>query len=192
MTNKDNTPEVEETVAAETETETENDIVEETVETEEVTIESLQATLQKAQAEADKQRDIALRTVAEMENLKKRQNRELQNAHKFALEGFVNDLLGVRDTLELGLNAAHDENASLEKLTEGSELTLKMLADVMEKFGVKKVESEGQPFDPDFHQAISMIPNKEVKPNTVLQVVQAGYTLNERLVRPAMVIVSQN
>ena len=183
MTNKDNPTEVEEV-----ETEAEN----ETVETTEITIESLQATLEKTQTEADKQRDIALRTVAEMENLKKRQNRELQNAHKFALEGFVNDLLGVRDTLELGLNAAHDENASLEKLTEGSELTLKMLADVMEKFGVKKVESEGQTFDPDFHQAISMVPNKEVEPNTILQVVQAGYTLNERLVRPAMVIVSQN
>ncbi len=154
-------------------------------------IEELQKKLVQAQAETEKQKDLALRTVAEMDNLKKRQARELENAHKFALERFVNELLGVRDTLELGINAAKEDNATIEKLLEGSELTVKMLADVMEKFGVKKLEAENQPFNPDFHQAISMIPNDTVEPNTVLQVIQAGYTLNDRLVRPAMVMVSQ-
>ena len=126
-----------------------------------------------------------------MDNLKKRQARELENAHKYALERFSNELLSVRDTLELGINAASEENASLEKLTEGSQLTLKMMADVMEKFGIQKIDAEGQPFNPEFHQAMSMIPSAEVEPNTVLQVVQTGYTLNDRLLRPAMVMVSQ-
>lgn len=180
-----------ESINEEIEAEVLDNEVEATAEADEVSIESLQADLVKANEEADQQKDLALRTVAEMANLKKRQSRELENAHKYALEGFVNDLLGVRDTLELGINAASEETASLEKLTEGSALTLKMMADVMEKFGVKKVIAEGEAFNPDFHQAISMVPNNEVEPNTVLQVIQAGYTLNERLVRPAMVIVSQ-
>ena len=186
MDNKETSEQVtEETAADNQETTANNDAQNEP------SIENLQKTLIAAQESADKNKEQALRTLAEMDNLKKRQARELENAHKYALERFSNELLSVRDTLELGINAASEENASLEKLTEGSALTLKMMADVMEKFGIQKIAAEGQPFDPAFHQAMSMIPSAEVEPNTVLQVVQAGYTLNDRLLRPAMVMVSQ-
>jgi molecular chaperone GrpE len=93
--------------------------------------------------------------------------------------------------MELGLNAATDENGDLAKLIEGTELTLKLLTDVMGKFGIEEVNPVGQPFNPEFHQAMAMQPSADAEPNTVLTVVQKGYTLNGRLVRPAMVLVAQ-
>lgn len=152
--------------------------------------ERLTALLEDARAKADETWDQLLRVRAEMENLKRRQAIELEKAHKFALDGFVRELLQVRDSLELGHNAALDEGADVAKLREGTELTLKLLTDVMAKFGVEQVDPQGEPFNPEFHQAMTMQPRDDVPPNTVVTVVQKGYLLNGRLVRPAMVIVS--
>jgi len=153
--------------------------------------EELRLLLEDARAKADEHWDLVLRTNAEMENLRKRQQRELDAARKFALENFVSELLQVRDSLELGVQAATDPSADVNSLREGSELTLKLLNDVMSKFGVEQIHPEGEPFDPELHQAMSMVPRDDVPPNTVVTVVQRGYTLNGRLVRPAMVMVSQ-
>ena len=109
-----------------------------------------------------------------------------------ALERFVNELLPVRDSMEMGLSAAQEESAGVEKLREGAELTLKLMADVMAKFEVVQIDPQGEPFDPELHQAMSMMPRDDVPANTVVAVIQKGYTLNGRLVRPAMVMVSQS
>ncbi len=151
----------------------------------------LVALLEDARAKADDHWNQLLRARAEIENVHRRQARELENAHKFALDGFVRELLQVRDSLELGYDAAHAEGANLDKLREGTELTLKLMADTMAKFGVEAIAPEGQPFNPDFHQAMTMVPRDDLAPNTVASVVQKGYLLNGRLVRPAMVIVSR-
>lgn len=152
--------------------------------------EPMTALLEDARAKADEHWDQLLRTRAEMENLKRRHTNELEKAHKFALDGFVRGLLAVRDSLELGHNAALDENADVEKLREGTELTLKLLTDVMAKFGVEQIDPRGEPFNPEYHQAMTTQPRDDLPPNTVVTVVQKGYSLNGRLVRPAMVIVS--
>jgi molecular chaperone GrpE len=153
--------------------------------------EDLAALLEQAQAKADEHYQQLMRTHAELDNLKKRHARDLENAHKYALDKFVADLLGVWDSLELGHNAALDDGADVAKLREGTELTLKMLSDVMARFGVEQIDPIDLPFNPEFHQAMSMQPRADVEPNTVVAVVQKGYTLNSRLVRPAMVMVSQ-
>ncbi|WP_260292461.1 nucleotide exchange factor GrpE [Sedimenticola hydrogenitrophicus] len=155
------------------------------------TPEELTLLLEDARSKADEHWDQLVRTQAQMDNLRKRQERELENAHKYALERFVNELLPVRDSMEMGLAAANDENATIDHLREGTALTLKLLADVMEKFNVVRIDPEGQPFDPELHQAMGMQPRSDVPPNTVVVVVQKGYTLNGRLIRPAMVMVSQ-
>lgn len=162
-----------------------------TPESEERSIEELSAALDAARAEIEDSRDQVLRARAELENLRRRHAQELEKAHKFALDGFVRELLQVRDSLELGCNAAQEAGADVDKLREGTELTLKLLGDVMEKFGVGVVDPVDQPFDPEFHQAMSMQPREDVPPNTVVLVIQKGYTLNGRLVRPALVMVSQ-
>jgi molecular chaperone GrpE len=179
----------------------ENGIVrEESVETEAKAAEEGQAPvdqeklvlmLEDARTKADENWDQLVRTRAEMDNLRKRQARELENAHKFALERFVNALLPVRDSMEMGLIAASEEGADIEKLREGDELTLKLMADVMGKFNITQIDPQGESFDPEQHQAMSVVPRDDVPPNTVVTVVQKGYTLNGRLVRPAMVMVSQ-
>jgi molecular chaperone GrpE len=153
--------------------------------------EELRLLLEDARAKADEHWDLVLRTNAEMDNLRKRQQRELDAARKFALENFVGELLQVRDSLELGVQAAGEPAADVDSLREGSQLTLKLLGDVMAKFGVEQVDPQGEPFDPELHQAMSMVPRDDVPPNTVVTVVQRGYTLNGRLIRPAMVMVSQ-
>lgn len=151
----------------------------------------LTALLEDARAKADEHWDQLLRTRAELENIKRRHERELENAHKFALDAFVRELLGVRDSLELGHDAAQDDATDVTKLREGTELTLKLLTDVMSKFGVEQVDPQDEPFDPELHQAMTTQPRADVEPNTVVGVVQKGYTLNGRLVRPALVMVSQ-
>lgn len=153
--------------------------------------EDLAGLLEQARAKADEHYEQMVRAHAELDNLKKRHARDLENAHKFALDKFVAELLGVWDSLELGHNAARDEAADVEKLREGTELTLKMLGDAMAKFGVEQLDPIDKPFDPEFHQAMSIQPRSDVPPNTVVAVVQKGYALNGRLVRPAMVMVSQ-
>lgn len=155
------------------------------------TPEELTLLLEDARAKADEHWDQLVRTQAQMDNLRKRQERELENAHKYALERFVNELLPVRDSMEMGLAAANEESSTIDHLREGTALTLKLFSDVMEKFNVVQINPEGQPFDPELHQAMGMQPRSDVPANTVVVVVQKGYTLNGRLVRPAMVMVSQ-
>ncbi len=152
--------------------------------------EELMQSLQEAQAKAEEHWSHVLRLQAELENARRRAERDVQGAHKFALEKFVNELLPVKDSLEMGEAAAKVENTELEKVSEGIELTLKMMTDVMGKFGVAEVNPVGQPFNPDLHQAMSMQDVPDAKPNTVITVFQKGYQLNERLVRPAMVVVA--
>jgi molecular chaperone GrpE len=157
----------------------------------EASAQNLNLMLKVAQQKADEHYDQLVRAHAEIENLKRRHAQEVEKAHKYALDKFVSELLGVWDSLELGHLAAQDEAADVAKLREGTELTLKMLGDVMNKFGVEQHNPEGEPFNPELHQAMSMQPRDDVEPNTVVTVVQKGYSLNGRLVRPAMVMVSQ-
>jgi molecular chaperone GrpE len=140
---------------------------------------------------AEQYRDQALRTQADMENLRRRTEKEIQDARKFALERFAKDLLVVLDSLELGIQAAVGDTPEVAKLREGSELTLKQFLQVLEKHNVRPVEALGQKFDPALHQAMTMEPNGEVEPNTVTKVFQKGYTLSDRLLRPAMVVIAQ-
>lgn len=156
-----------------------------------VSPEGLAALLEEARHRADDNWNQLLRARAEIENLRRRHVAELEKAHKFALDGFVRELLPVRDSLELGQVAARDDMADLEKLREGTELTLKLLVDAMAKFGVEAVDPEGEPFNPEYHQAMSTQPREDVAPNTVVAVIQRGYLLNGRLARPALVVVSQ-
>ena len=144
--------------------------------------------LAELQAKADENWERYLRTAAELENVRKRAARDVEKAHKFALEGFGKELLGVRDTLEMGLAAA--EGASVESLIEGKKATLKLLTSTLERFGIEEVDPAGEPFDPELHEAISMQPSDDIEPGSVVTVVQKGYTLNGRLLRPAMVIVA--
>jgi molecular chaperone GrpE len=147
--------------------------------------------LEDARSKADEHWNQLMRTRAELDNLRKRNQRDLENAHKFALERFSQELLQVWDSLELGHLAAQDEQADVGKLREGTELTLKLLTDVMTKQGVEQIDPQGKPFNPEFHQAMTMQERDDVPPNTVVGVVQKGYTLNGRLLRPAMVMVSK-
>ena len=153
--------------------------------------EHLQQQLAEAEAKAKEHWDQLLRVKAEQENLRRRHEREVENAHKYALERFAQELLPVIDSLEMGAEAAAAEGATLEKVREGTELTLKMLLSTMDKFGIKAVHPEGEPFNPEYHQAMSMLESPEHAVNTVMNVMQKGYTLNERLIRPAMVVVSK-
>jgi molecular chaperone GrpE len=146
-----------------------------------------EAALAEVQAKADENWERYLRALAEADNIRKRAGRDVENAHKFALERFGKELLGVKDTLEMGLAV---EGASVESLLEGSNATLKLLATTLERFGIVEVDPAGEPFDPEFHEAISMQPSDDVEPGSVVAVVQKGYTLNGRLLRPAMVIVA--
>ncbi len=158
---------------------------------EDLSVEELQARLQDAEKKAQENWDNLLRTKAEMENLRRRHDRELENAHKYALERFAQELLPVIDSLEMGAAAASAEGASLEQVREGTELTLKMLLAAIDKFGIQAVHPEGEPFNPEYHQAMSMLESPHHEPNTVMNVMQKGYTINDRLIRPAMVVVSK-
>ena len=136
--------------------------------------------------------DHYLRTKAEVENVRRRAQKDVESAHKFSIEKLVGELIPIVDSMELGLAAANDENADVAKFREGSELTLKMLIAVIEKHGVVAIDPKGEKFNPEHHQAMTMKENNEVEANTVLAVVQKGYLMHERLVRPAMVIVSKS
>ena len=149
----------------------------------------LTALLEDARGKADEHWDQVLRLQADLENLRRRSERDLANAHKFALERFASELLPVRDSLEMGLAAFENENT--EKHKEGVELTLQMMSGVMDKFEIREVNPQDEAFDPDYHQAMSMQEREDVEPNTVVTVVQKGFLLHDRLIRPAMVIVSK-
>jgi molecular chaperone GrpE len=151
----------------------------------------LRSQLEQAESKAEENWDQFVRAKAEIENVRRRAERDVQNAHKFAVEKLVGELLPVRDSLEMGIAAARDEGASLDKLLEGSDLTLKMLSGVLNKFGVEVLDPVGERFNPELHEAIAMQPGGGAEPNSVLQVIQKGYRLHDRVVRPAMVIVAQ-
>lgn len=152
-------------------------------------IEQLKQALDIERARADENYDLALRTKAEMENLRKRSAADVDKARKFALDKFATEIVAVRDSLEMGIDAASKEGADVVSIREGTDLTLKMLASAMEKFAVEQIDPTGQPFNPELHQAMSMQESAEHAPNTVMMVMQKGYTLNGRLIRPAMVMV---
>jgi molecular chaperone GrpE len=139
-------------------------------------------------AQAQENWDRYLRAAAEMENVRKRAVRDVENARKYALENFGRDLLAVVDSLEMGLEAA--DNAEAATLREGSEATLKLLLTTLERFGISVVDPEGEPFDPELHEAMTMQPSETAEPGSVLAVIQKGYSLNGRLLRPARVIVA--
>jgi molecular chaperone GrpE len=144
--------------------------------------------LEAAQQKADENWNLYLRAAAEVENVRKRAARDVENAHRFALENFGKELLAVKDSLEMGLEAA--ASADVDSLREGSEATLKLLATTLERFGIQEVDPLGEPFDPELHEAMTMQPSAEAEPGSVLTVIQKGYSLNGRLLRPARVIVA--
>ena len=145
-----------------------------------------------AKSEAEKYRDMALRAEAEMQNLRRRSERDVQNAHKFGAERLIQNLLPVVDSLEKAVEASQQaETAEDDPQLEGLKLCLKLFTDVLIKEGIEVVDPLGQPFDPNVHEALSMIENPDMEPNSVMAVIQKGYRLHERLVRPAMVMVSK-
>ena len=154
-------------------------------------LDALRAKLEEAEKQLEEQQAEALRSRADLENTRKRLERDVQNAHKFALEKFAQELLPVIDSLEMGLQAVKADGADLSKVREGTELTLKMFTDCVGKFGIEQVKAEGESFNPDLHQAMSIQEVADKAPNTVLAVMQQGYTLQGRLIRPAMVVVSK-
>jgi molecular chaperone GrpE len=138
------------------------------------------------------QQDSVLRAQAEVQNMRRRCEQDVERAHKFALEKFSSDLLPVMDNLERALQAVPDAEAeSVSALYEGVELTLKGFLETLTKHSLEQLDPEGEPFDPQQHEAMSMVENDDVEPNTVLTVVQKGYVLNGRVIRPAMVMVSK-
>ncbi|WP_084977578.1 nucleotide exchange factor GrpE [Plesiomonas shigelloides] len=137
------------------------------------------------------ERDSVLRARAEVDNIRRRAEQDVEKAHKFALEKFANELLPVIDSLERAVELADKQNTDLHAMIEGVELTLKSLYSAMNKFGVEPVDQVGCPFNPDVHQAMSMVESAEHPANHIVMVLQKGYTLNGRLIRPAMVMVSK-
>lgn len=136
-------------------------------------------------------KEQVLRAQAETQNARRRAEQDVEKARKFALEKLVGDLLPVADNLERAIAAGNPDDETQAAVLEGVALTLKSLLDTLKKYNVETVDPEGEPFDPQLHQAMTMVPNPDVEPNTVINVFQKGYTLNGRLVRPAMVVVSQ-
>ncbi|MOA07226.1 heat shock protein GrpE [compost metagenome] len=158
---------------------------------EQARIAELEAQLEAAQQAAADERERAIRAAAEMENLRRRVAQDVEKAHKFALEKFAGELLPVLDNLERAIELADKEDEALKPMIEGVELTLKSMQSSVGKFGLVALDPLNQPFDPNAHQAISMIENAELAPNTVIAVMQKGYELNGRVIRPAMVMVSK-
>lgn len=134
--------------------------------------------------------DQQLRMVADLQNVRRRAEQDVEKAHKFALEKFAGDLLAVVDSLERGLEMSSPDDEAIRPVREGLELTGKMLLDTLKRYGVEAIDPQGEPFNPELHQAVSMQPSTTAEPNSVLTVFQKGYSLNGRLMRPAMVVVS--
>lgn len=148
------------------------------------------AEAERLRAELAEMKDEVLRSRAAADNLRKRAERDVEAAHKYAIERFVNELLPVKDSMEMGLSAALAAT-EVGTIKEGMELTLKMLHDFFEKMQIRKLDPVGERFNPEFHQAMTMREAHDAEPGTVLQVLQSGYQLNDRLLRPALVVVSK-
>jgi len=156
----------------------------------ETSIEFLQEQLRKIQDESKENLDKVVRVQAEMENLRKRTVRDVGNAHKYALERFINELLPILDSLELGLSASANTK-NVDELYKGIELTIEMFNKALEKFGVKTIDPHGEKFNPELHEAVSMQEIEDSESGMIITVMQKGYSLNERLIRPAMVVVAK-
>lgn len=193
MSEQNNAPE-QEVVEPVEQAEAEQQQAQEEVQTElspEEEIAGLYAELEAAKQTIADQKDSVVRAAADVENVRRRATQDVEKAHKFALEKFANELLPVIDNLERAIEFSDKENETLKPVLEGVEMTLKSFEDAVAKFGVETVNPQGETFNPDFHQAMSIQPSNDVSPNTVLAVMQKGYTLNGRLLRPAMVMVSK-
>lgn len=151
-------------------------------------VDELEKQLQRSQKT---EREAMIRAQAEIENIRRRTQQDVEKAHKFALEKFSNELLPVLDNLERALSAADHENEQMKPMIEGLELTLKSFLDAVRKFGIEVVEEKNVAFNPEVHQAMTLIDSPEHEANHVVDVMQKGYTLNGRLLRPAMVVVSK-
>jgi molecular chaperone GrpE len=156
----------------------------------EPSVETLQHELDEALTKVDEARDEMLRARAELENVRKRARRDVESAHKYGTETLITELLPVKDSMDLGYQAAQTAT-EVGTICAGMELTLKMFEDALEKCGVGAVDPDGERFDPEFHQAMMMETTADVEPGTVLRVIQKGYVLNARLIRPAMVVVAK-
>ena len=154
-------------------------------------IAALEKALKKSEATVENQKDSVIRGKAEVENMRRRSAQDVEKAHKFALEKFASDLLPVLDNLERAIEFSDKENEAVKTVVEGIELTYQSFISSVEKFGMEVVDPQDETFNPDRHQAMSMQENAELKPNTVIAVMQKGYVLNGRLLRPAMVMVSK-
>jgi molecular chaperone GrpE len=158
-------------------------------------VETLISKIKQAQTKADENWDVVLRTKAEMENLRRRTEKDVSNAHKYGIEKMASELLPVKDTMEMGVLAAielNTEEEAIDKIREGMELTLKMMNDAMTKIGIEEIAPEiGDDFDPEYHQAMTIQEVEGKKSNTIVAVMQKGYLLNARLLRPAMVMVAK-
>ena len=154
---------------------------------EEITVDSLS----ELEVQLEEMKDQVLRHQAEVQNVKRRAEQDVEKARKYALERFCNELLPIVDSLEMAILSASPDQEDSESILKGVKLTLKMFVDTLAKFNLEQIDPEGEPFDPELHQAVSMVENNEVEPNTVLSVMQRGYVLSGRLIRPAMVVVSK-
>lgn len=187
-------PEQDETIASagQTDAQAQPEAAQSQAELEAPSIPALEAEIAQLMAKINEQAETVLRAQAEMQNVRRRAERDVENAHRYALDKFSADLLPVVDSLERALDAASQiDNDAIKGMRDGIELTLKMFVDTLAKHGVQQLNPVGEPFNPEFHQAMSMVPSAEMAPNSVLAVMQRGYTLNGRLVRPAMVVVSK-
>jgi len=151
----------------------------------------LEAALIAAETKLAAQKDSVMRAIADADNARKRAQGEIDKARKYALEKFAGELLPVADNLERALQVANPENEAIKPIVDGVELTLKSFFSTIEKFGMTVIDPQGQPFNPEKHQAMSMQENAELPPNSVLAVMQKGYEINGRLLRPAMVMVTR-
>tara|TARA_R100000687_G_scaffold3002_1_gene3867 strand:+ start:1439 stop:2044 length:606 start_codon:yes stop_codon:yes gene_type:complete len=151
----------------------------------------LDSQIEALQQELAEARDQALRTAAEAQNIRRRAEIDAENARKFAVERFAKDLLPVVDNLERALESVDATDESMKAILEGVELTYRSFSDMLERHNLKAINPEGEPFDPQVHEAISMVEAPGAEPNSVINVVQKGYTLNDRLLRAAMVVVSK-
>ena len=167
------------------------DVVPEHADSEEEPGETTEQQLARAQDTIKDYWDQMMRLRAEIDNNLKRAERDVENAHKYALKNFVENLLPVIDSMEMGQVAAGAENATLDSIREGLELTMSMFVQVLQKNGLEQIDPLGDKFDPERHQAISMTEADNAESNTVIEVMQKGFSLNDRLVRPAMVVVAK-
>ncbi|NLJ11803.1 nucleotide exchange factor GrpE [Denitrificimonas caeni] len=154
-------------------------------------VESAQERIAELEDQLASAQENVLRAAAEVQNIRRRADQDVEKAHKFALEKFATDLLAVLDSLERGIEVSDATDEAIRPMREGMELTYKLFLDTMKRFKVERLDPQGEPFNPEEHQAMAMEESTHVEPNSVLKVFQCGYSMNGRLLRPAMVVVSK-